>query len=729
MGHRLAFSAAVTVTVSLSIWTSAAREQDAEAVRAQGTVALHVIDVEGLALVLDMGTKEIVIDGGNNRDALLDYLSATGIVDPPIELVIVSHAHADHYQGLTKVLEKFVVDEIWDSGFDSEATQYRRLLETIQALPATRLVRPLAKTHVPAVESGAPQPFHIPSLPDVTFTVLSADYRAAEGRPAKVNDTSIVVKVEVAGTTFLFPGDATGKDSFQPSTSTPKFVEGQMVALLHQHPDALRADVLVAPFHGSAAAGTDAFVDAVAPRMVIFGAMKRFGLPLRTTIARYSKAWRQLFQTSQDNSHAQNIVVEAIAEHTLQGQYRVLHDGAVRWEGRLPNGSPVSDEELNAYCKQNNERLRTNRDQQQFDVSWLRGAVLAGARLAGCVLNELDLTNIDLTGADLRNVTATGATLTKGDLSHSLLEGAQLTTEMRGTNLTGIWWPHAALAGADLANANLMWAQMEEADLSGATLSSAVLSYARMPRATVVGTGLSEAQLRGSDLSSAIFEPLPGQIPGMSDLMLAPYLAGLRFKDSPHALVALRKAFKEAGLRQQERALTFAIEHERPLRTSQPERAVKYWLLELPTQYGLAPNRPLLILLILVGACAVGYYVSIETGRRAGIVVVIRRRLRAKPGDFKVRLWRLRVGRRRSVHGFRVSRWRAVRTALALSSVNALNLKVQWLDAGVWLRMLRKKNYDLEGVGFARSLAGAQSLLSMYLIALWLLMYFGNPFE
>ena len=43
--------------------------------------------------------------------------------------------------------------------------------------------------------------------------------------------------------------------------------------------------------------------------------------------------------------------------------------------------------------------------------------------------------------------------------------------------------------------------------------------------------------------------------------------------------------------------------------------------------------------------------------------------------------------------------------------------------------MLRRRNYDIEGVGFARSLAGAQSLLGMYLIALWLLMYFGNPFE
>ena len=39
------------------------------------------------------------------------------------------------------------------------------------------------------------------------------------------------------------------------------------------------------------------------------------------------------------------------------------------------------------------------------------------------------------------------------------------------------------------------------------------------------------------------------------------------------------------------------------------------------------------------------------------------------------------------------------------------------------------KFYDIKAVGWARTVSGVQSLVSIYLIALWLLTYFGQPFE
>ena len=45
-----------------------------------------------------------------------------------------------------------------------------------------------------------------------------------------------------------------------------------------------------------------------------------------------------------------------------------------------------------------------------------------------------------------------------------------------------------------------------------------------------------------------------------------------------------------------------------------------------------------------------------------------------------------------------------------------------------WLRLLTKREYDLKAVGWARTVSGFQSLLSVYLIALWVLSYFGRPF-
>ncbi len=46
-----------------------------------------------------------------------------------------------------------------------------------------------------------------------------------------------------------------------------------------------------------------------------------------------------------------------------------------------------------------------------------------------------------------------------------------------------------------------------------------------------------------------------------------------------------------------------------------------------------------------------------------------------------------------------------------------------------WLRLLTKREYDIKAVGWARTVAGFQSLISVYLIALWVLTYFGRPLE
>ena len=63
------------------------------------------------------------------------------------------------------------------------------------------------------------------------------------------------------------------------------------------------------------------------------------------------------------------------------------------------------------------------------------------------------------------------------------------------------------------------------------------------------------------------------------------------------------------------------------------------------------------------------------------------------------------------------------------SSVNAFSLGYKEFSVGQWLRMLTKREYEIRPVGWVRTLAGLQSLTTIYLFALWILTYFGNPFE
>ena len=71
----------------------------------------------------------------------------------------------------------------------------------------------------------------------------------------------------------------------------------------------------------------------------------------------------------------------------------------------------------------------------------------------------------------------------------------------------------------------------------------------------------------------------------------------------------------------------------------------------------------------------------------------------------------------------------AVSAMLFFSLVNAFNLGYREFNIGQWLRMLTNRPYDLRATGWVRSVAGIQSLVSIYLFALWLLTYFGHPFD
>jgi hypothetical protein len=58
----------------------------------------------------------------------------------------------------------------------------------------------------------------------------------------------------------------------------------------------------------------------------------------------------------------------------------------------------------------------------------------------------------------------------------------------------------------------------------------------------------------------------------------------------------------------------------------------------------------------------------------------------------------------------------------------AFHLGFRELNVGNWLARVQAREYGLQTVGWVRIVAGLQSLLSVYLLALWVLTYFGRPF-
>jgi Pentapeptide repeats (8 copies) len=303
---------------------------------------------------------------------------------------------------------------------------------------------------------------------------------------------------------------------------------------------------------------------------------------------------------------------------------------------------------------------------------------------------------------------------------------------------------HLVLVGKDLRGAHLQYADLRGQDLTDADLSG--------------------ANFHGADLSGAVFEPK--SLPIIEWIADAEGLELMRYDHSPARLNELRKEFMNADYRDQERAITCVLNRHdadphwlwttlrlrydwirgRPVnenyinllplvsaqgRPGFPEVAFRWIAFDLTCAYGFRPGRPLWIVLILWLLFSIIYTIFIHRSGTSGIYFVGTRLWRGKSNTQAIQI------RPRNIHAAKwwrlpflwlLREWRVLRAAMFFSLMSAFNIGFREINFGVWLRKLTKREYDLKAIGWARTVSGFQSLLSVYLIALWVLTYFGRPF-
>jgi beta-lactamase superfamily II metal-dependent hydrolase len=738
---------------------------------------LHVLDLEyGQAALLDLGEAEVLVDAGNGPD-VATYFDACNCIDGDIELAVISHAHIDHYGGFVRLIKSgYRFAEVWEPGYAPRAVgEYSKFLAALNAAPMVR--RPIRAWYPPATESGRIEWSASESIPGARFSILhsrvppssESDADDQEGerprgtmgrRDVNVNNTSIVLLVEVEGVRILFPGDAEARPSRDRPPAPP---EPELIDLATRVPGALKADILMAPHHGSGSASTQPFIDAVDPRIVLFSAHTRFmrAMPDKQVLARYASPRRQLLSTDRDRAACMDhILVRAYDTGFIGFQQRRSVDGEVRWHGRLASGSEVTHETLLECLRRNEERLSGRQGPaagaedawgemtadpntpaqcptDRLDVvDALRGADLTGVVLPGGTFSGMNLDGAILRGALLRDAYLSGASLIGADLSLADLRGATLAAaNMSNSKMIGSW-PPLDLRRVVLTGADLTWSHLARSDMSGANLEDVTLAHADMRDFIMLGGEFRPLTLRSADLRNGLLEPSPDLDARrlVPDLVLADYLPTLRFEQSPHALVALREELRKAGVRRRERELTYAIEHGSRLKSGGVESAFGWLLFEAPCRYGMTVARPLKALAWSWAIFAILYYACMRFGRRSGLMLVAVRRRRSDAGKTRTCVRRIRWR-----HASARSRWgtilanlgdeaRLLWISFVFSLRSAFNLKFRWFEAGTWIRMMHAREFELEPRGKVRVLAGVQSLLSLYLIAIWLLTYFGRPF-
>lgn len=243
------------------------------------------VDVgQGDCSLVELSSGErILIDGGGSYDNRFDigrlvvapFLWNKGITR--LDLVVLSHPHPDHMNGLLFILKHFDVREVWKGGQRVAAPAYMEMMDLI------------AKARIPvktvSAESGAQ------ILSNAVIRVLHPSDRFL--RPGRrqyemENNLSLVLMIETGKLKFLFPGDCGQEaENFMVARGLP-----------------MTCDVLKSPHHGSKTSSTEAFLSITKPKIVVISVAKgnRYRLPSEETLARYESINARIYRTDEDGA-------------------------------------------------------------------------------------------------------------------------------------------------------------------------------------------------------------------------------------------------------------------------------------------------------------------------------------------------------------------------------------------------------------------------------------------
>jgi competence protein ComEC len=298
---------------------------------------VHFLDVgTGDSAIIDIGTNEIVIDGGDSPSVPLDYARRHNLIDGPIELVIVTHGDSDHWKGLNRLLgfepaphDPYSVREFWEPGYDRDCgplQSYKDFVSDVEHVPGMVFRRPLEEFFDSAVATSQVDTITMPGVANLKVMLLHTDSTPESDNgdcPYLINNASIVLLIKISGVRFLFTGDANGKERNEPSPGTPGHIEAKLLALEDTFPGILEADVLKVPHHGSETASTQDFINTVDPAFAIISASTKHDLPRETVVKRYRKPGRVVLRTDRDRKSNNDHIVCVQVGSSVNCDYRV----------------------------------------------------------------------------------------------------------------------------------------------------------------------------------------------------------------------------------------------------------------------------------------------------------------------------------------------------------------------------------------------------------------------
>ena len=253
-------------------------------------IKVIAIDVgQGSATLFQLpGGVNMLIDGGGFYDSTFDmgklviapFLYAKRI--RKIDIVVLTHPHPDHLQGLIYILKNFDVREVWCTGVKAENDLFRLWEKTISE----------NKINMKQLSSQAP-PVNISGVQIHFLWPLPPTSRGdRETSKDEINDSSLVMKITYGTKSLLVTGD----------------ISSHVETRLIESGQDLKSNVLFVPHHGSNHSSSLDFIRAVSCRYAIISAGKRnvFRHPHPDVLDRFTSTGAGIFRTDKHGAISVN---------------------------------------------------------------------------------------------------------------------------------------------------------------------------------------------------------------------------------------------------------------------------------------------------------------------------------------------------------------------------------------------------------------------------------------
>jgi competence protein ComEC len=290
-----------------------------------GQLELHFIDVgQGDAVLIRAPSgQNVLIDGGRPSETTAEYLQTLGVNQ--LELVVATHADADHIGGLAAVVSHYRPRLFMDNGLPHDTQTYLRLLEAVREA-GSELVPPTARRI---------------TLGDVSLQVLPPP----DDPSLSSNDHSVGLIVRFGRFSAALTGDAERPEFDWWRQNVPRLLQP--------------VSVYKAAHHGSPNGDSEASMDSFRPETVVIsvGQDNAYGHPSAEALALYKDVGATVYRTDISGS----ITVAASADGSYEMRLQrprtggELEPGAqTEGEGESVSSLPtaVSDRDCSDFATQ-----------------------------------------------------------------------------------------------------------------------------------------------------------------------------------------------------------------------------------------------------------------------------------------------------------------------------------------------------------------------------------------